>query len=453
MLSRSPSILSYFLFFSISTFVNFLLCETIYFEPLHSADSLYLPLFLKDLVSGLGIRHWYLPPSPYFFPDLLLYLFLYPVVPFLYLPSVYGTIQMALVLFGIFIFLSKYTNQTKSFQFLYLFEILFIFFSLLGFSFSDRPLPLVYFLSGAHHSTGFFFSLLLSLYLYCLLNEREKRNFSPSSVLPLPIVLFFYFGFSFLYISDRFSFAVGVISFFVVRIWDDELPYSVRISYFRTKRFWILAILFLLFSELVFLELKSIVSIPSSFQILFAYLSKRNPQEILQLSVTYLWDFSKHIFYQGKSILVLMGLGLLLFPKFPKLNRHLLIVFFPVLVGLLLVVGRFTYLHPYPIRYLFPLLFFGLLGVTWVVSATIQKGNPNLFFGLVLGLTCVLLTLPQPRGETKTYFSNITDTKVPYHLEKPIRFWSEGSRTPIPVDKHGNPYHWITGAFHTHLTE
>lgn len=430
-----------------------MLCETIYFEPLHSADSLYLPLFLKDLVSGLGIRHWYLPPSPYFFPDLLLYLFLYPVVPFLYLPSVYGTIQMALVLFGIFIFLSKYTNQTKSFQFLYLFEILFIFFSLLGFSFSDRPLPLVYFLSGAHHSTGFFFSLLLSLYLYSLLNEREKRNFSPSSILPLPLVLLFFFSFSLLYISDRFSFALGVISFFVVRIWDDELPYSVRISYFQTKRFWLLAILFFLFSELIFWGLKSFVSIPSSIQILFSYLSKHSAWEIIQLSVTYLWDFSKHIFYQGKSILVLMGLGLLLFPRFPKLNRHLLIVFFPVLVGLLLTIGRFTYLHPYPIRYLFPLLFFGLLGVTWVVSATIQKGNPILFFGLVLGLCFFLLTFPHPRGETKTYFSNITDTKVPYHLEKPIRFWTDGKRAPIPIDKDGKPYHWITGAFHTHLTE
>lgn len=453
MLSRSPSILSYFLFFSISTFVNFLLCETIYFEPLHSADSLYLPLFLKDLVSGLGIRHWYLPPSPYFFPDLLLYLFLYPVVPFLYLPSVYGTIQMALVFFGIFIFLSKYTNQTKSFQFLYLFEILFIFFSLLGYITEDKPLPLVYFLMGAHHSTGFFFSLLLTLYLYSLLIDKDKKNRYPNSFLPLPLVFFFFTSFLFLYISDRFSFLLGVISFFVVRIWDGELPFTERISYFRNLKFWILTIFFLLVSELISFGLRTIVSIPSSFQILFAYLSGLKVSNILQLSATYLWDFSKHIFYQGKSILVLMGLVILLFPKFPKLNRHLLIVFFPVLVGLLLVVGRFTYLHPYPIRYLFPLLFFGLLGTAWSLITHTRILCPKVLTILLLLLTGFLSSLPFPREKTKSNFSGILQTEVPYDLEKPIRFWSEGTLAPIPVDKHGKPYHWITGAFHTHLTE
>ncbi|TGK78276.1 hypothetical protein EHQ24_17095 [Leptospira noumeaensis] len=453
MFPRPPSILSYFIFFFISSFANFLLCETIYFELLHSADQLYLPLFLKDLVSGLGIRHWYLPPSPYFFPDLLIYLILFPVVPFLYLPSVYGTLQMILVFFGIFIFLSKYTDQTRSFQFLYLLEILFIFFSLLGYFAEDKPLPLVYFLTGAHHSTGFFFSLLLTLCLYSLLIDKDKKNRYPNSFLPLPLVFFFFTSFLFLYISDRFSFLVGVISFFVVRIWDGDLPFTERISYFRNRKFWILTFFFLLLSELLIHGLKTIVSIPSSFQILFAYLTGLKVSDILQLSGTYLWDFSKHIFYQGKSILVLMGLVLLLFPKFPKLNRHLVIVFFPVLVGLLLLVGRFTYLHPYPIRYLFPLLFFGLLGTTWTLGTRTKIVNPKVLTTLLFLLTGILWSLPFPREKTKTYFSRILQTEVPYDLEKPIRFWSEGSLTPIPVDKDGKPYHWITGAFHTHLTE
>ncbi|TGK53548.1 hypothetical protein EHQ16_15870 [Leptospira kanakyensis] len=453
MFPRPPSILSYFIFFFISSVANFTLCETIYFEPLHSADQLYLPLFLKDIVTGLGIGHWYLPPSPYFFPDLLIYLILYPVVPFLYLPSVYGTIQMILVFFGIYIFLSKYTDQTRTFQFLYLLEILFIFFSLLGYITEDKPLPLVYFLTGAHHSTGFFFSLLLTLYLYSLLIDKDKKNRYPNSFLPLPMVFFFFFSFVLLYISDRFSFLVGVISFFVVRIWDGDLPFTERISYFRNQKFWILTFFFLLLCELISFGLRTIVSIPSSFQILFAYLEGREAIEILHLSGTYLWDFSKHIFYQGKSLLILLGFVLLGFTKFPKLNRHLLIVFFPVLLGLLLLVGRFTYLHPYPIRYLFPILFFGLLGVTWALVPRTKIVNPKVLTTLLLLLVGILWLLPFPREKTKVYFSGILHREVSYDLEKPIRFWTEGSRTPIPIDKDGKPYRWITGAYHTHLTE
>lgn len=455
MFPRFPSIFSYFLFFTVSFIANFLLCETIYFEPLHSADSLYLPLLLKDLVTGLGIRHWYLPPSPYLFPDLFLYLILYPIFPFLYLPSFYGATQMALVLLGIFIFLSKYLNKTKSFQFLYLFETLFIFFSLLGSFFGDRPLPLVYFLSGTHHSTGFFFSLLLSLYLYSLLNEKEKdkKNFTPSFVLPFPLVLFFFFSFELLYISDRFSFVLGVIAFFVVRIWDEKLTLRERLSYFQTKRFWILTLIFLILGELVFFELRSIVSIPNSFQILLTYLTRWNVSEIIQLSGTYLYDFAKHIFYQGHSLLILVGFVFLGFTRFPKLIQHLLLVFFPILLVLLLLVGRFTYLHPYPIRYLFPLWFLGFFGITWVLNQLIPNGNRKGLFFILLCMGGMLFFFPFPREKTKAYFSQITETKVAYDLEKPIRFWSEGRKSPIPIDKDGKPYHWITGAFHTHLTE
>ncbi|MCW7492044.1 hypothetical protein [Leptospira soteropolitanensis] len=432
-----------------------MLCETIYFEPLHSADSLYLPLLLKDLLTGQGIGHWHLPPSPYLFPDLLLNLILYPLVPFLYLPSFYGTAQMALVLLGIFIFLSKFLDQTKSLIFLYLFEILFIVFSLLGYSLKDHPLPFAYFLSGAHHSTGFFFSLLLTLYLYSLLNEesKKKENDNLYKMLSIPYVFFFFLSFILLYISDRFSFVLGVISFFIVRIWDKNLTVSKRISYFQRKQFWILAVFFIFFGELIFFGLRSMVSIPNSFQILFTYLSKWNGSVILQISGAYLLDFSKHIFYQGRSILVLIGFVFLGFTRFPKLNQHLLLVFFPVLVGLLLLVGRFTYLHPYPIRYLFPLWFLGLFGITWVLCDLVPRENLKGLFFLLLCLVGMLFYFPFPREKAKTYFSQITETHVSYDLEKPIRFWSEGRKTPLPVDKDGKPYRWITGAFHTHLTE
>ncbi|TGM51488.1 hypothetical protein [Leptospira vanthielii] len=452
---QSPSQFYFFWFFLVSGITNFLLCETIYFDLIHSADNLYLPLLLKDLASGHGMFHWYLPPSPYFFPDLFLNLILYPFVPFLYIPSAYGTLQMFFVLLGISFFITKYTTKTAALEFLFRFEFLLILVSFLGYWIGDNPLPFVYFLSQAHHSTGFFFSLLLTMYLYSVLNDREKdhRGDGSHQYLPNHLTAFFFFSFSLLYLSDRFSFSVGAISFFVVRIWDSKRPLSERISYFQKKRFWILSFLFILFNELAFLGLKQIFQIPGSFQILLNYLSRQTLESSLQLSGNYLWDFSKHIYYQGKSILFLMSLLFFTYPKFPKLIRHLLVVFFPVLVGLLLLVGRFTYLHPYPIRYLFPLWFFALFGITWVLVPFTKMISHWVLFLALGGVMVFLFYLPSPRAEVQSRLSSITDKEVTYDLEKPIRFWSEGKQTPVPIDKDGKPYHWITGAFHTHLTE
>ncbi|XDD52638.1 hypothetical protein AB3N62_09025 [Leptospira sp. WS4.C2] len=452
---QSPSRFYFFLFFLVSGIINFLLCETIYFESLHSADNLYLPLLSRDLVSGQGMVHWYLPPSPYFFPDLFLNLILYPFVPFLYIPSAYGTLQMFFVLLGISIFISKYTTKTESLEFLFRFEFLLILLSLLGYWIGDNPLPFVYFLSQAHHSTGFFFSLLLAMYLYSVLNDREKdhRGNGSHQYLPNHLTAFFFFSFSLLYLSDRFSFSVGAIAFFVVRIWDSKMPLSERISYFQKKRFWILIIFFLLFNELTFLGLRQIFLIPGSFQILGNYLTRQTLESSLQLSGNYLWDFSKHIYYQGKSILFLICLLFFTYPKFPKLIRHLLIVFFPVLVGLLLLVGRFTYLHPYPIRYSFPLWFFALFGISLVLGSYTKGISPWVLLLALGGVMALLFHLPSPRAEVQSRLSSVTDKEVTYDLEKPIRFWSEGKQKPSPIGKDGKPYRWITGAFHTHLTE
>lgn len=362
---------------------------------------------------------------------------------------------MFFVLLGISFFITKYTTKTAALEFLFRFEFLLILVSFLGYWIGDNPLPFVYFLSQAHHSTGFFFSLLLTMYLYSVLNDREKdhRGDGSHQYLPNHLTAFFFFSFSLLYLSDRFSFSVGAISFFVVRIWDSKRPLSERISYFQKKRFWILSFLFILFNELAFLGLRQIFQIPGSFQILWNYLSRQTLESSLQLSGTYLWDFSKHIYYQGKSILFLICLLFFTYPKFPKLIRHLLIVFFPVLVGLLLLVGRFTYLHPYPIRYLFPLWFFALFGITWVLVPFTKKISHWVLFLALGGVMVFLFYLPYPRAEVQSRLSSITDKEVTYDLEKPIRFWSEGKQTPVPIDKDGKPYHWITGAFHTHLTE
>lgn len=58
---------------------------------LYNSDALYLPAFYQDLVSGYSIVGWRHPPAPYFFPDMLLYVFLNGVV---------GNFHLAIMLFG-----------------------------------------------------------------------------------------------------------------------------------------------------------------------------------------------------------------------------------------------------------------------------------------------------------------------------------------------------------------
>jgi hypothetical protein len=62
---------------------------------------------------------------------------------------------------------------------------------------------------------------------------------------------------------------------------------------------------------------------------------------------------------------------------------------------------------------------------------------------------CLLSYFPKPREEVALFHRNQPNPEVSYDLEKPIRFWSEGKIEPIPIDKSGEPYRWITGAFHT----
>ncbi|WP_244245391.1 hypothetical protein [Leptospira kemamanensis] len=449
--------LSVFLLISIS--INYLLCETIYFIPLHSADQLYTPLIVSDFVKGEGILHWYLPPSPYFFPDILLMFILYIGFPFLVLPTMYGVIQMGLVSLGLYLLLSSILSKQKSLSFLIWFQTIFTLFSLLGDILGDKPLPLVYFFSNAHHSTGFFFSLfLVSLYYKYQSNPKpswnqaENRNHNQTQNLRIHAVLYpflFFIGFSLLYLSDRFAFCIGIICFLVIHSLEGNQKQWKEISY--PKCFYSIGvpIVSLVVLELTFYFLKSKFHIPNSFGILFTTFQTKTWEEISFLSVHYLFDFAKQFLYHNRSLLGLCFVLGLTYPKFPFRLKRILIVLFPILLVLLVVVGRFTYLHPYPIRYLFPIWFLGILGISWVMSNE-MKPFPILVLLLTLTLWILFLSfLPKPRNSVKKTHQSIRNEEVPYDLEKPIRFWTEGKQKPIPIEEGGKPYRWITGAFHT----
>ncbi|XDD44897.1 hypothetical protein AB3N60_09155 [Leptospira sp. WS39.C2] len=446
-----------FVFLLISSTINYLLCETIYFIPLHSADQLYTPLIVSDLMRGEGILHWYLPPSPYFFPDILLMFVLYMGFPFLILPTMYGVIQMGFVSLGLYLLLSSILSKQKSLSFLIWFQTIFTLISLLGDNLGDNPLPLVYFFSNAHHSTGFFFSLfLVSLYYQYQsdpkpsLNQAENRKQNQNLRIHTVVFPFLFFiGFSLLYLSDRFAFCIGILCFIVIRSLEGNQKQWKEISY--PKRFYYIGIpiVYLMVLELSFYFLKSKFHIPNSFGFLFNSFQKKTWEEISFLSIHYLYDFAKQFVYQNRSLLGLCFVLGLTYPKFPFRLKRILIVLLPILLVLLVVVGRFTYLHPYPIRYLFPFWFIGILGISWVMTNEMKPiPIPLLLFTLTLWFF-ILSLLPKPRNSVKETHQSIPNQEVPYDLEKPIRFWSEGKIKPIPIGADGKPYRWITGAFHT----
>ncbi|TGM93982.1 hypothetical protein EHR02_14940 [Leptospira levettii] len=456
------------LFLSISSIINYLLCETIYFIPLYSADQLYTPLFVKDWMRGEGILHWYLPPSPYFFPDIGCMAILYWVFPFLYLPTIYGVVQMVFLQLGLYMVLSSKVSKEKTIQFLIWFQTLFTVFSLLGASLGDKPLPLVHFLSNAHHSTGFFFSLfLVSLYYQFQSNEnptssitkqpeydhKTKINLSfifSKMFLPKQVSKFlFLFGFSLLYISDRFSFCIGIFCLVIIKSSEmDSKDWKMLIQKKSIFSFLFIPFYFIIM-ELILYSLKTKLQIPNSFGILLGSLQTKTFGEITFLTIHYVYDFSKLLVYENRSLLGLLFVFVFFFRRFPHQLKRMILLLIPILLFLLVVVGRFTYLHPYPIRYLFPLLFLGLLGVSWGLA---KKRNPIPLPILPVSLLLWILIFsffPNPRKEVQTFYQSITRQEVSYDLEKPIRFWTEGKRNPTPVQDDGKPYRWITGAFHT----
>ncbi|EOQ88096.1 putative membrane protein [Leptospira yanagawae serovar Saopaulo str. Sao Paulo = ATCC 700523] len=435
-------------FLTLTSITNFLLCETIYFRILHSADQLYSPLVILDAFTGKGITHWYFPPSPYFFPDLVLMSVLYCFVPFLYLPTMYGVVQMGFVTLGIYWVLNEFLSKSQSLLFLFYFQTLIIIFSFLGVVLKDNPLPFVYFFTNAHHSTGFFFSFFLVSVLGFNLRKQNWGEHGNKRNLILRLFLY-WIGFSLLYLSDRYSFCIGFLCFMTIYHFEIRKKNGNRLPKLPGWKLNFLILIFLLLNELSFYGIKQTLQIPNSFGILLKSISDKSVDRILFLSYTYLFDGSKHLFYQNGSLLLLISFCLFTVSKFPFRIRILLLTLIPVLLLLLIIVGRFTYLHPYPIRYLFPIWFFCFLGLSWFFQTVCNRFPISLIFASFALWILLLSSFPNPRQAVAESFLKVTKQEVSYDFEKPIRFWSEGKKEPIPIDNLGKPYRWITGAFHT----
>ncbi len=71
---------------------------------IYNSDALYLPSLYVDVLNGENISEWRLPPTPYFFPDMLLYFLLMTVTSSMHVTVVVlGMIQFLVFTLGLFL--------------------------------------------------------------------------------------------------------------------------------------------------------------------------------------------------------------------------------------------------------------------------------------------------------------------------------------------------------------
>ncbi len=142
------------------------------FNWFYNSDTLYLPALYKDLIKENGhLASWYLTPSPYFFPDIILYFIINAITNDFYISvGLYFLFQLLFIYVLVYLIYSAFLTRKKaviisSFSFLY--------FCMLA---SLLKKPFAYTLISAFH-VGAFISLLLLVYCAILaLKKNEKEQ-------------------------------------------------------------------------------------------------------------------------------------------------------------------------------------------------------------------------------------------------------------------------------------
>lgn len=431
----------FYFFLIFSAFISFLLCETFFFKFLYSADNLYLPVFLLDFFRG-EFKGWILPPSPYFFPDGILMLTCYIFFPFLYLPTIYGIFQFFAFQIGLYIFWKFRKGSIYAKNYVYHITLLLWIFIFLSIILDESPKLFQIFFASAHHLTGFLFILFL-LGVRLLI---PKFLFDKKYKLILAVFILFFF---LLYISDRLAFSIGGAFYLLI------LQEKKQIQ--KLSNIWIVFIVSIIvfFGELTLISFQKLFIIPKSFFILQQKILSLDLFSILSLSIHYIWDFFKIMYYQTPTVFFLLGLSFLTIVFQNSNKRKLSILFFCLSFLVTLVIGRFTYENPYPIRYIFPYIIYSLLmGLIQMNQLSPWKSfasNKIIVFStfaiLILFSLFLAISFFQRNERIKLSLSAPPPPMVDYEKEKPIRFWSQGKWESLPVTKSGEPYRWITGAF------
>ncbi len=419
--------------------------QTQFYSLIFHSDNLYLPLFVKDLFSKENL-YWFFPPSTYFFPDLFLMILIYPFVSLTNLPIIYGLVNFSLIFVTMRLYLKQSLGVKKS-NFV-IFCILFIYLLSVFLSFLiDSKLNLFGFLfTNGHHTSVIF----IFFYVYSRRNEVfAKFNFHKA-------LLFFVLVMS--YLSDRFIF-IPLISILFV---PSQTKHRKYILYFVT--------LVVFLGEILHQSLSLFLFLPDSLSSFLSFLSARSMIENLLLVFFYIFTLFKLYLQKVMIFFHILFFGIfvfLLLQRNSSKQKSFLVVFGFFSLVFTILVGRFVYPHPFPIRYLVPFLF---IVFVWSIQRIIQIQNfSDTFFKitysffslLILYFVLITVSLGIPMIEEKrTYRESLIEYLnhfgsgrfwTGYESEKKIRFWSQTSLRPLPCDSNGKAYPWITGAFSNEL--
>jgi hypothetical protein len=425
------------------------------YETLYHSDNLFLPLFSNDL-NQWNFSHWYLPPSNYLFPDAVAMCIFSFIVPDLSLPIAFGILNLILLQLSTFLYLRILRGERFALK-MNLFSLLLL--SLLGSIFffdGSRINPFVYLMTSGHHISVIYI-LFFSLYLFKKIDLLDFDRNDLTRNLKYHCMRFLHLAMLVLiYASDRF-----VIIYFS----------TFLLSQFRNRKYQKYFLLFLLaviLGEFFHYMMSLFFRSPSSFEIFFKHLNNTNIYQILIVLIHYLYDFIKFWFYQvsfGFSIAFLICLLSFVFGSRSFSTQVQFVHLYGILSFLfLIVVGRFVYLHPFPIRYMvgyfYLAFFFGMLSILVRLGAHKLRLEHIAIFNLIF-ISLVFICF-QPVIQERTALNlNLREQvvamirikfgnnafKTDYHSEKKIRFYSQNLVNPYPFDHHGKPYFWITGAF------
>ncbi|BDA78736.1 hypothetical protein LPTSP3_g16660 [Leptospira kobayashii] len=439
---------------------SFLACESFYFSYVYHADNLYLPLFVRDILSSIPLG-WYLPPSSYFFPDGAIVYGLSLIFPEEYIPSLYGAILFPVYLFILYVFFRKRMGKKKSVLSILAFVLFFsVSSSFVGFIYPNKQNPWGLIYTNGHHITGF----MLSFYILFQVFPRNLGAdlLKKSNTWIKLVFVWIFLGFT--YGSDRLILVFAILPFLAGNLFTKRKETKIY-----TILFFVLVVLtgeWILFS----FPKGNFFPVESSFSILLRKIDGLSVGRILFLFGNYYFDFFKLFFYRA-SIFFILPFCILIFYFFIVKNKNRFrreSIFF-ISQGILSllatgIIARFVYEHPYPIRYFLPFTITLIILTTLLCFSrwraysffTVYIKQISLSVILLLSfLSCLILsdygfTLREEKkilvGQLKEVSKN-RKILTNYKTQNPLQFWSEGKIKSYPVSQKKTPYFWITNAF------
>ncbi len=421
--------------FAVAIVVLFFGLEAPNVGALFNSDALYLPVLISDLLNGGRLSDWYLTPSPYLFPDFIIFYLIYLAGADGYWSIVTFTIVQVLsysFLLRIIINLLDVNNALRV-HFISMFLTLF-FAVIAGKAFQ-------YIFIGAHH----FSVVMISILILCLVLRSISLNAASATLL---MIISFFMGLSDSLFIVQFTIPLMAAAVFVY--WTYGVP-----------RYLIIASMLLLCSALGYVSYSTIITHPMRYNAEIGLLKfEKLFQDYSSLSKIDRANLIALTLFGISGIVAMVRIGALKkwFEEMP-INRGFIIAFacFQAMVNSLVV--ALTGNLDASDRYFIPIAV--LITVSLAFCITQLKRS---IFRLLIGCFILVLTLKFVMLFEKNDFAfDYEGNKVKcinsaideFSLKSGIsEYWDAKKYQFLTGDKielvqftyDGNPYYWITSS-------